>query len=204
MGVYSPVPTINKRLHKQVEQRVLLPSVHAMRQEGIEFRGVLFVGLMLTESGPRVLEYNVRFGDPECQALMRRMKSDLVPYLIATADGALEDLEPPEWDGRACVGVVLAAAGYPDTVRLGDAIHGIEAAERLPEVVVFHGGTREKGSEVETAGGRVLCVTALGTTLDEARQRAYEACEVIDWDGKYFRRDIGTRSERRKPEAAGT
>ena len=204
MGVYSPVPTINRRLHKQVEQRVLLPSVHAMRQEGIEFRGVLFVGLMLTESGPRVLEYNVRFGDPECQALVRRMKSDLVPYLLATADGRLDQLEAPEWDARACVGVVLSAAGYPDSPRKGDLIEGLEEAERIPGVVVFHGGTREQGPDVLTAGGRVLCVTAMGSNLEEARRLAYEACDIIDFDGKYFRRDIGSRSEHKKTEAAGT
>ena len=201
MGVYSPVPIMNRRLHKQVEQRVLLPSVHAMRQEGIDYRGVLFVGLMLTESGPRVLEYNVRFGDPECQALVRRLESDLVPYLVATAQGKLEDSQPPQWNPRPCVGVVLTAGGYPGEFQRGELVHGLDEAGRVPGVIVFHAGTRAKGPDVLTNGGRVLCVTAVGDTLEDARSRAYQACEIIEWDGKYYRKDIGRRNERRKAEA---
>jgi phosphoribosylamine--glycine ligase len=181
---------------------VLLPTAHAMRQEGIEFRGVLFVGLMLTESGPRVLEYNVRFGDPECEALMRRMKSDLVPYLVATADGRLEECEPPEWDSRHCVGVVLASTGYPGEAAKGEIIRGLSAAAEVESVEVFHAGTRASGPDVLTNGGRVLCVTAMGATLEEARARAHQACELVDWDGKYYRRDIGRRNERRKADEA--
>jgi phosphoribosylamine--glycine ligase len=202
MGVFSPVPIMNRRLHKQVEQRVLLPTAHAMRQEGIEFRGVLFLGLMLTESGPRVLEYNVRFGDPECEALMRRMKSDLVPYLVATADGKLEECEPPEWDSRHCVGVVMASAGYPGETVKGEIVRGLSAAAEVESVEIFHAGTRASGPDVLTNGGRVLCVTAMGATLDEARTRAHQACELVDWDGKYYRRDIGRRNERRKADEA--
>jgi len=201
MGVYSPVPMLNRRLHKQIEQRVLFPTLHALRLEGIDFRGILFVGLMLTESGPRVLEYNVRFGDPECQALMRRMKSDLLPYLAATAEGRLAELEAPDWDPRSCVGVVAAADGYPDRYREGDPIQGLDEAEALDEVVVvFHAGTRAQGPDVLTAGGRVLCVTALGGSLEGAREAAYAGIDAISWDGMFCRRDIARR--RPAPERA--
>ena len=162
MGVYSPVPTLSKRVLRQIEQRVLVPTIHALRREDIEFRGVLFAGLMITESGPRVLEFNVRFGDPETQAICRRLEADLVPYLRATAQGKLSDMDPPEWDSRSCVGVIAAAEGYPDAARKGDPIRGIQAAESREEVVVFQAGTAQDGAEVVTSGGRVLCVSAMG------------------------------------------
>jgi phosphoribosylamine--glycine ligase len=197
MGVYSPVPTLTKRIQRQIEQRVLVPSIHALRREEIEFRGVLFVGLMITESGPRVLEFNVRFGDPECQALVRRMKSDLLPILVATADGKLSEITEPDWDPRVCIGVVAAAEGYPGTVRKNDPIDGLDAAAAIPEVVVFHGGTaRSAKGDVVTAGGRVACITALGDDVAGARTRAYEAYEKIRYDGKFCRHDIGARKKR--------
>ena len=198
MGVYSPVQTLNRRLHKQVEQRILIPTVDGLRKEGIEFRGVLFVGLMLSDSGPRVVEYNVRFGDPECQALVRRLKSDLVPILLAAARGELESIELPQWDPRSVVGVVGAAEGYPGSVRKGDAIEGLEAAGRIDDVVVFHAGTRLDGPDVVTAGGRVVCATALGSDLGAARATAYRALDQIRWEGKQFRRDIGARDEAKR------
>jgi phosphoribosylamine--glycine ligase len=154
---------------------------------------------MITEAGPRVLEFNARFGDPECQAVVRRIASDLLPILLACADGKLESIEPPEWDPRVCVGVVAAAEGYPGPVRKGDPIDGLLAAEEVPEVVVFHGGTAfSREGEVVTAGGRVLCITALGADLDEARARAYEAYDRIRWQGKFCRRDIGVRDRARR------
>jgi len=200
MGVYSPVPTLNKRIYKQIEQHVLLPSIHMLRREKIDFRGVLFIGLMLTEGGPRVIEYNVRFGDPECQALMRRLKSDIVPILLATARGKLEDIETPEWDERACVGVVAAAEGYPQSPRKGDRVTGLEAAHAVEDVVVFHGGTKLKRTldgeeEVLTNGGRVLTVTAMGTDTEAARTSAYEAYDRITFAGKFCRTDIGRRHD---------
>ena len=204
MGVYSPVGMLNKRLHRQIEQRVLLPTVHALRHEGIEFQGVLFVGLMITEGGPRVLEYNVRFGDPECQALMRRLDCDLVPYLLATAEGKLEEVEPPTWTPETCVGVVAAAEGYPGKVRSGDPIKGLEAAGAREDIVVFHAGTKATGPDVVTAGGRALCVTALGSDLNEACERAYAALDCIQWDGMFCRRDIGRREQKTDLEAAVT
>ena len=142
MGVISPVSLLGKRVMRQIEQRILLPTLHALRLEDIDFRGVLFAGLMLTEQGPRVLEYNVRFGDPEIQAIVRRMKSDIVPYLLAAAEGRLADLQSPEWDERTCVGVVMASEGYPGPYEKGQAIRGLKQAEELEEVVVFHAGTR--------------------------------------------------------------
>ena len=196
MGVYSPVASLNARMHKQIEQRVLVPTVHALRQEGIAYKGVLFVGLMLTDGGPRVIEYNVRFGDPECQALVRRMKSDLVPLLMAAAKGELEDLDPPEWERDAVVGVVGAAAGYPGSPQRGDLIEGLEVAGQVDGTVIFQGGTRAKGQGIVTHGGRVLCVTSTGSDLEQARTRAYDAYDRIRWDGKFCRRDIGAR---RKP-----
>lgn len=207
MGVYSPVPQISKRVLRQIEQHVLLPTLHGLRREDIPFRGVLFVGLMLTESGPRVLEYNCRFGDPETQACLRRMKSDLVPYLLATARGKLGELELPEWDPRTCVGVVAASEGYPGTYRKGDPIRGLDEAAGEAEVVVFHAGTRasKSGAGVVTDGGRVLCVTALGDDVGQARQRAYAAYERIHWDGKFARRDIGLpRAKREERRGVGT
>jgi len=193
MGVKTPVASVTRRLHKQIEQHVLLPTVHALRHEGIPFRGVLFCGLMLTEGGPRLLEYNVRFGDPECEVLMRRLKGDLFPILLAAAEGRLGDISPPEWDPRVCVGVVAAAEGYPSSPRKGDAIHGLEQASAVEGVEVFHAGTRSDSGGVYTNGGRVLCVTAMGDDVEQARERAYEAVDLIEWDGKFCRRDIGLR-----------
>lgn len=201
MGVYSPVPVLTKRIQRQIEQRVLVPAVHAMRREEIEFRGVLFVGLMITDSGPKVLEFNTRFGDPECQALMRRLKSDLLPILMACADQKLASIVEPEWDPRVCIGVVAAAEGYPGPVRKNDPIDGFEAAAAVPEVVVFHASTaRSVRGDVVTAGGRVLCVTALADDVTTARERAYQAFDSIHYDGKFCRRDIGAR---KKPDSSG-
>jgi phosphoribosylamine---glycine ligase len=198
MGVYSPAPSLSRRLLRQIEQRIVLPSIHGLRREGIDFRGVLYVGLMITEQGPKVLEYNVRFGDPEMQAIVRRFKSDLLPYLNATARGKLAAMDPPEWDSRFVVGVVGASDGYPGGYRKGDRIRGIAEAEKNPEVLVFHAGTSEIDGKVVTAGGRVLCVTAMGETIEAAREEAYAAYDVLNWAGKFCRRDIGTRVEHRK------
>ena len=194
MGVVSPVPTLTRRVQRQIEQRILVPSVHALRREEIEFRGVLFVGLMMTESGPRVLEYNARFGDPEAQAIVRRMKSDLLPILLATARGELASIDPPEWDARTCVGVVAAAEGYPASPRKGDLVRGVEDAERVDEVVLFQAGiARAPDGDLVTDGGRVACVTALGDGIEEARARAYDGYRRLQYAGKFARSDIGTR-----------
>jgi phosphoribosylamine--glycine ligase len=198
MGVYSPAPSLSRRLLRQIEQRVVIPSIHGLRREGIEFRGVLFIGLMITEQGPKVLEYNVRFGDPETQAIVRRFKGDLLPYLAAAANGTLSKLPAPEWDPRFCVGVVAASEGYPGSYRKGDRIRGLEDAAACEDVEVFHAGTAVEDASVVTSGGRVLCVTGMGATVDLARSAAYEAYDRIEWAGKFCRRDIGARVEGRK------
>jgi len=203
MGVVSPVDRLSKRLQRQIEQHVLIPTLHGLRRDDTPFRGVLFVGLMLTEAGPRVLEYNCRFGDPEVQVVMRRLRSDLVPYLAAAARGELAGLEGPEWDPRWCVGVVAASEGYPGSYRKGDVIEGLDEADALEEVVVFHAGTRQGEAGVATDGGRVLCVTALGDDLEAARARAYAAYDGIRWDGKFCRRDIGLPRPKHAPEGSG-
>lgn len=161
---------------------------------------------MLTEGGPRVVEYNVRFGDPECQALVRRLKSDIVPILLATANGELESIEDPEWDARAVVGVVAAAEGYPASARKGDRITGLEDAAAVDTAVVFHGGTKrrrtmEGDDETVTSGGRVLTVTAMGDEARKAAERAYEAYDAVRFAGKFCRRDIGRRREARRAKA---
>jgi len=191
MGIYSPAPFLNARVLRQVEQRVLIPILHALRVEEVEYRGVLYAGVILTDSGPRVLEFNCRFGDPETQAVVRRFKSDLVPVLTAAAAGKLADVEPPDWDERVCVGVVAAAEGYPGAYRRGDPIRGLEQAAAVDTVEVFHAGTRRDGGDVLTNGGRVLCVTGMGADVTAAREAAYAGFEKISWSGKFCRRDIG-------------
>lgn len=194
MGVFSPIAELTRRLQRQIEQKVLVPTIHALKREEIEFRGLIFTGLIMTDAGPKVLEYNARFGDPETQAVVRRMKSDLLPILLATAKGQLAEIEPPEWDERACVGIVAAAEGYPGTPRKNDVIRGLEEANQVEGVVVFHAGTaRSLRGDVVTAGGRVLCITALGKDNDEARLKALEAYDKIAYDGKFCRRDIGVK-----------
>ncbi len=192
MGAISPNPLLSERARDAVERQVLVPTVHGMNHEGRRFRGVLFAGLKLTTAGPKVLEYNVRFGDPECQVLMMRFKSDLLPYLKATADGTLEELEAPEWDPRPCVTVVAVSKGYPGKYKKGIPITGLDDVECDDELQVFHAGTKlSKAGELQTNGGRVLSVTALGDTLSAARKRAYATLEQIDFAGKGFRNDIG-------------
>ncbi len=193
MGVVSPHPSLTKRTLRQIEQHILVPTLHGLRREEIVYRGVIFAGIMLCDSGPKVLEYNCRFGDPEVQAILRRMKGDLVPYLVAAARGTLSELEGPEWDPRPCIGVVGASEGYPGSYERGDTISGLDEADALDDVVVFQAGTKLERDNVVTDGGRVLCVTALGANVEAARESAYSAFERIRWDGKFGRRDIGLK-----------
>lgn len=191
MGAFSPSPHIDDALMARVQRDVLVPTVDALRRDGIDFRGVLFAGLMLTHAGPKVLEFNVRFGDPECEALMVRLESDLLELMLATCDGRLSEADIRWKPGVSC-SVVLAAPGYPDDPRQGLPIVGIERAEAVEGVKVFHAGTkRDAEGRVVTAGGRVLNIAATGATLEQARERAYRACDLIHFDGKTFRRDIG-------------
>ncbi|MEZ6185004.1 MAG: phosphoribosylamine--glycine ligase [Planctomycetota bacterium] len=189
MGAFSPAP-IDKKLMRRIEEKVLLPTVHAMAREGHPFRGVLYAGLMLTPTGPRLLEYNVRFGDPETQPTLVRLKSDLFELLWRTVEGTLGEYEV-RWDPRPAVTITLTSAGYPGRYERGKPITGIEKAEEHPDVVVFHAGTEKRVGKLVTNGGRVLNVTALGATREEAREKAYAAAKEIHFDGVVFRTDIG-------------
>jgi phosphoribosylamine---glycine ligase len=189
MGAFSPANNWTSKLQSQFEIEIMQPLLHGLLHEGVEFRGLLYPGLMITSEGPRVLEFNCRFGDPETQALLPRMKSDLLPLLEATIDGDIGSCEI-EWDPRAAVTVVLASAGYPGKYETGKPISGLDDAAKLGDVQVFHAGTKRADGSVKTAGGRVLAVTALGSTLGAARTRAYEAVSRIHFDGCHCRRDI--------------
>lgn len=202
MGAISPNPEISDRTRALIERLVFLPTVHAMNHEGRRYQGVIFAGLKLTAGGPKVLEYNARFGDPECQVLMMRMQSDLLPLLSACARGTLDELEAPAWDPRPACCVVLAARGYPENPEKGHPITGLDEVETGDELQVFHGGTALHGGRLTTAGGRVLSVCALGADLAQARERAYAACERIHFEGKTLRRDIGQPALRLAEQSA--
>lgn len=191
MGAISPNPELSDRTRALIERHVMLPTVHALNHEGRRFQGVLFAGIKLTAGGPKVLEFNARFGDPECQALMMRFRSDLLPYLHACANGTLDALEAPEWDPRPSCCVVLAARGYPEQPERGQEIRGLDRVEQGADLQVFHGGSELRDGRLLTAGGRVLTVAALGDDPAQARERAYAACDLIEFEGKTLRRDIG-------------
>jgi phosphoribosylamine--glycine ligase len=198
MGTISPSGVLDAVMQERVREEILEPFVRGLAADGLPFHGMLFPGLMMTPQGPKVLEFNCRFGDPETQVLMRRLKTDLLDLIEATVDGKLSELQPL-WDDRVAVCIVLASGGYPGPIEKGKVIEGIEAAESDPDdqtqdindVVVFHAGTAMKDGKVVTNGGRVLGVTALGTTLEEARAKAYAAADKILFEGKQLRRDIG-------------
>jgi len=192
MGAYSPAPMVTPAIEGVVMERIILPTARAMQRDGRPFKGVLYAGLMLTEAGPKLLEYNVRFGDPEAQVLIMRLKSDLLPALIAARDGILKQVDV-RWYDEAALCVVMAAKGYPDDPLRGTAIRGLDRAAIDPEVKIFHAGTRREGEHLVADGGRVLGVTARGTDLAAARERAYRAVDLIDWPEGFCRRDIGRR-----------
>lgn len=196
MGAYSPAPVLDEGMQKQVMETILKPTVAGMTQEGVEFRGILYAGLMMTKAGPQVLEYNVRLGDPETQPLLARLRSDLIPALVASAQGSLSKVTL-EWDPRPSVCVVMAAGGYPEAYQKGKVITGLDQAARMDDVVVFHAGTKKEGQAVVTSGGRVLGVTALGKDIRGAVDRAYQAVEVIRFDQAHYRKDIAHRALQR-------
>lgn len=200
MGAYSPAPVFDAALVEAARTRIVEPAVAGMAAEGAPYRGVLYAGLMATDEGPRLVEFNARFGDPECQVLMMRLESDLVPYLVACAKGDLSRLPPPRFRTETAICVVMAAKGYPDSPLTGSTIRGAEQ-DFGPDVQVFHAGTqrREDGALV-AAGGRVLNVCALGRDVEEARERAYAAVRRIDWPGGFHRGDIGWRAMGRAGE----
>jgi len=193
MGAYSPAPVVTSEVHERIMREVIEPTVRGMAAEGNPYTGFLYAGLMIAADGaPKVIEYNCRFGDPETQPIMMRLKSDLV----ALCDAALErklDTVSAEWDERAAMGVVLAAGGYPGSYTKGDVINGLDGADST-DAKIFHAGTAEQDGKVVTAGGRVLCATALGSTVSEAQHKAYALADKISWNGMFMRRDIGYRA----------
>jgi len=202
MGAYSPAPVMTPEMIERTMAEIIRPTVAAMAKEGAPFRGVLFAGLMITKSGPKLIEYNCRFGDPECQPLMARLDSDLLPALMAARDGALDKFSL-RWKKEAALCVVMAAKGYPGSYKKGTPIRGLDAAGAVPDVVVFHAGTRaQAGGRIEAIGGRVLGVTALGASVGEAQKRAYQAVDKIVWPDGFCRRDIGWRAVAREGNSA--
>ncbi|MBU1235990.1 MAG: phosphoribosylamine--glycine ligase [Gammaproteobacteria bacterium] len=198
MGAYSPAPVVTPQIHARAMREVIMPTIHGMEKDGIPYTGFLYAGLMIKPDGSlKVLEFNCRMGDPETQPIMMRLKGNFITLLDAAIDGRLDKVEA-EWDRRVALGVVLAAANYPETPRKGDVIQGIAVAYDAPDDVhIFHAGTALQDKDVVTAGGRVLCVTALGDNVRAAQKRAYEAVDAIRFDGMQYRHDIGYRAIRR-------
>ncbi len=193
MGAYSPAPVVSDAMMNQIIREVLIPTVDGMNRNDTPYKGVLYAGMMLTQGGPRVLEFNARFGDPETQPILMRMKSDLLEVLVAVCQGKLDDVTI-RWDQRPAVCVVMASGGYPGKYEKGKVITGLDAAAKLKDVMVFHAGTAEKDGQIVTAGGRVLGVTALGDTIAQAKAKAYEAVALIAFDGAYCRKDIADKA----------
>jgi len=193
MGAYSPTPFVTSEVHDQIMSRIILPTVAGMKKRGMPFRGVLYAGVMLTEEGPKLFEYNVRFGDPECQVLMLRMMSDIVPAFLASCDGELKHFDL-RWYAEPAITVVMAAKGYPGDYRKGTRIDGLDDAVRIDGVEIFHAGTVAKDDAILANGGRVLNVCAMGKTVTEARDRAYQAVDRIKWPDGFCRRDIGSQA----------
>ncbi len=193
MGAYSPVPFVDEAAAGRIWDEVLARTVHAMDREGVPYRGVLYAGVMLTTDGPKLLEYNCRFGDPETQVVIPRLRSDLGELLLAATEGNLANYRP-NWAAEACVTIVMASGGYPGLYETGVEIAGLEDAGAVDGAIVFHAGTEERQGRVVTAGGRVLAVSALGATIGEARRRAYEACSAIRFEGAHHRTDVAERA----------
>jgi len=195
MGAYSPAPVVTPGIHNRILDEILKPLLRGLRNKGVRYRGVIYVGLMITESGPKVLEFNARFGDPECQPIVMRLKSDLVPLLEAAIEGRLDQVKA-EWHQDAAVCVVVCAQGYPGHYEKGREIRGLEKLQGWQRGFVFHAGTVEKQGRVLTSGGRVLGVTALGSDIQEAVREVYRAIGEIQWDGMHYRKDIAQRALR--------
>lgn len=197
MGAYSPAPVMTNEMTERTMREIIAPTVAGMAKRGTPFKGVLFAGLMITAKGPQLIEYNVRFGDPECQVLMMRLKSDVLPALMATDAGKISSIDL-QWHDDAVLTVVMAANGYPATPVKGSEIRGLDAAGALEDVEIFHAGTKSDGDKILANGGRVLNVTARGSTVAEAQARAYTAVDAIDWPEGFCRRDIGWRAVARE------
>jgi phosphoribosylamine--glycine ligase len=201
MGAYSPAPAVTPEIARRTMDEIVWPTVKGMAARGTPYKGVLYAGLMITDSGPKLIEYNVRFGDPEAQVLMLRLKSDLLSALLATADGVLKSFDV-RWYDDAAITVVMAAKGYPGDYAKGSEIRGLDAAQAVEGVEIFHAGTAREGARLVATGGRVLSIAARGKTLAEARERAYAAVGKIDWPGGFCRSDIGWRALKREGSKA--
>jgi phosphoribosylamine--glycine ligase len=195
MGAYTPTSVVTEDMIRSIQRDILVPVIDGLARLGIEYQGVLYAGLMITPNGPKVLEFNCRFGDPETQPLMMRLKTDLAEIMLAVCEGRLDKMEIT-WDERPAISVIAASKGYPGAYPKDLPITGIEAADAVPDVKVFHAGTAMKDGKLVTAGGRVLAVTALGQTIKEAQKRAYEALGKIHFDGMHYRKDIGHQAVR--------
>jgi len=193
MGAYSPVPIMTSELYREVEKNILVPTVHAMNKEGRPYKGVIYIGLMITSAGPMVLEFNVRFGDPEAQVILTRMKSDIVPIMLATISGDLDNVDL-EWLPQASVCVVMASGGYPGQYDNGKEIKGLDSLKNQEGISVFHAGTKSEKEKIVTNGGRVLNVVACGRDIKEAQKKVYEAVSKISFDGAHYRRDIADKA----------
>ncbi len=198
MGAYSPVPLMTADLYHQVEREILVPTVHAMNREKRPYKGILYVGLMITSHGPRVLEYNVRFGDPEAQALLVRMKSDIVPIMLAAVSGKLDTVNL-EWYPQASICVVIASGGYPGNYIKGKKITGLDLLKNQKDIHVFHAGTKFENEKIVTNGGRVLNVVACGDGISEAQRKVYDAVSKISFEGAYYRKDIASKAIKNSP-----
>ncbi len=197
MGAYSPAPIMTDKMTRRVMDEIIRPTVDGMAAAGTPFKGVLYAGLMIDEEGPKLIEYNVRFGDPECQVLVMRLQSDIFPLLLATVDGTL-DKETPAWDDRTAATVVMAANGYPGSYQKGSVIRNLEEAADTKDVQIFHAGTVKDGKDIKANGGRVLNVTALGHSVTKAVENAYQAVARVDWPEGFYRKDIGWRAIERE------
>jgi phosphoribosylamine--glycine ligase len=198
MGAYSPAPVVTAKVHQRISDDILGPLLMGLKKKRIDYRGVIYIGLMITKEGPKVLEFNARFGDPECQTIMMRLKSDLVPLLVAASDGRLNQMQP-EWYDDTAVCVVLCASGYPGPYDKGQEIRGLDSLRNWQRGFVFHAGTAKVNSRWMTSGGRVLGVTARGHDIANAVEEAYQAVSKISWDGMHYRKDIGHRALTKRP-----
>ena len=199
MGAYSPAPVMTDEMCQRTMDEIIMPTLKGMKADGMPFKGVLFAGLMITAKGPELIEYNVRFGDPECQVQMARLRSDLLPVMLASSEGKLDRMVN-RFDTRPAITVVMASDGYPGAYESGSEIKGLAEAALDPDIMIFHAGTKNEDGRILATGGRVLNITALGNTVLEARDKAYAAIEKIDWPQGFYRKDIGWRAVEREKE----
>jgi len=185
---------VTRELFKEILEKIVYRTIDGLSREGIDYRGVLYAGVMITKQGPKTLEFNVRFGDPETQAILPRLKSDLLEVMLAASEQKLSRVRTLEWDERACVCVVCASGGYPGEYEKGKEISGLDEAAKIKEVVVFHAGTKKQDNKILTNGGRVLGVTGLGNSIKEAIDKTYQAVDKIHFEGMHYRRDIGYKA----------